>query len=143
MPVITTRAVGRRRPLLEDWSLDLPPDLRRGGEPLTLRALIDRVVRQQVAAFRRRQRDNQFIRVLTSQEIAEGEKRGKIMPGASEVKPQEVDDEQAVGAALQAFEDGLYLVLIDGEEQTSLDREIFLNDESQVVFLRLTMLAGG
>ena len=67
MPVITTRAVGRRRPLLEDWSLDLPPDLHRGGEPLTLRALIDRAVRQQVAAFRQRQWGNQFIRVLTSQ----------------------------------------------------------------------------
>jgi len=143
MPVITTRAVGRRGPLLKDWSFDLPPDIGGGEEPLTLRTLIDRIVRQQVAAFRKRQEENQFIRVLTTREIAEGAQRGKILPGASEVKPQVVDDEQAVGAALQAFEDGLYLVLIDGDEQTSLDGEIFLSDDSQVVFLRLTMLAGG
>jgi hypothetical protein len=143
MPVITTRAVGRRRPLLADWSFELPPDARGGDEPLTLRALIDRIVRGQVAAFRKRQEASQFIRVLTATQIAEGAKRGKILSGGSEFKPQEGDDDQAVGAALQAFEDGLYLVLIDGEEQTSLDREIFLGEESQIVFLRLRMLAGG
>jgi len=51
----------------------------------------------------------------------------------------------AIGAALhrEMKKDNSATVLIDGDEQTSLDREIFLSDDSQVVFLRLTMLAGG
>ena len=56
---------------------------------------------------------------------------------------QKVDEEDAVGAALQAFEDGLYLVVLDGEEQRELDREVYLQPDSRVTFVRLAMLAGG
>jgi hypothetical protein len=44
---------------------------------------------------------------------------------------------------LQAFEDGLYLVVLDGQEQRSLDAQLFLQPDSRVAFVRLTMLAGG
>jgi hypothetical protein len=55
---------------------------------------------------------------------------------------QSVDPGQAVAAALLAFEDGLYLVILDGEEQRELDRQIFLQADSHMVFVRLVMLAG-
>jgi hypothetical protein len=44
---------------------------------------------------------------------------------------------------LQAFEDGLFLVILDGEEQRELDSQIFLQADSHVVFVRMVMLAGG
>jgi hypothetical protein len=43
---------------------------------------------------------------------------------------------------LQGFEDGLYLVILDGEEQRDLDRQVYVTAESRMVFLRLTFLAG-
>jgi hypothetical protein len=48
-----------------------------------------------------------------------------------------------VAAALQAFEDGLYVIIVDGEEQAELDRDVSLQPDSRVTFVRLAMLAGG
>lgn len=56
---------------------------------------------------------------------------------------QNVDVEEAIGVALQAFEDGLYLVIVDGEEKRSLDAQVFVKEDSSVAFVRLVMLAGG
>jgi hypothetical protein len=56
---------------------------------------------------------------------------------------QQVDSDEAVAVALQAFEDGLYFVFVDDLQQTQLDSEVFLKTNSKVVFLRLTALAGG
>jgi hypothetical protein len=47
-----------------------------------------------------------------------------------------------VATALQAFEDGLYLVIIDEVERRSLDEPVHLAEDSQLVFIRLTFLAG-
>lgn len=105
--------------------------------------LIERVVRQQVEAFQQRQADAQVLRVLTSREIAEAAETGRIQMGDRAFGPQNVDADAAVGTALQAFVDGLYLVVIDETEQTDLDREVHLQEDSQIVFLRLTLLAGG
>jgi len=62
--------------------------------------------------------------------------------GGHDLQP-EVDEEAAVAAALQAFQDGLYLVILDGEEQKELERPVRLRAESRLTFLRLTLLAGG
>ena len=42
----------------------------------------------------------------------------------------------------QDFEDGLYRVYIDGEEYTELSGPVSLEENAQVVFLRLVMLSG-
>jgi hypothetical protein len=140
--VITARAVGQRKRLLDDWSIPYPPEFGEGGGPLTLRDLITRVVIESVRAFRKRQAGRRFIRVLSTEAIEAGAERGKIEMGGSDLD-QKVDENVAVTAALQAFEDGLYLVIVDGEQQSELDREVFLRPDSHVTFLRLVMLAGG
>lgn len=48
-----------------------------------------------------------------------------------------------MATALEAFEDGLYLVVVDEREQRSLDAQVFLQPDSTVAFVRLVMLAGG
>jgi hypothetical protein len=141
MLTISGKALGWKKPLFADWSIPFPPDVGDGG--LTLRDLIGRVVRAEVEAFRRRQQDRQLFRALTARQIQEGAARGKVEMGGSEVKPQEVDAEQAVAVALEAFEDGLYLVVVDGQEQRQLDAQVHLKEDSRVAFVRLAMLAGG
>jgi hypothetical protein len=141
MLVIETRALGRKRPLLDDWSVDLPPSPDDGDGGLTLRELISRVVRAEVAAFRMRQKDRSLVRVLSAREIADGAARGRVDSGGRPAE-QEVDEEAAVGVALAAFEDGLYLVILDSQEQTELDLPVYPRPDSRLVFLRVAFLAG-
>jgi hypothetical protein len=141
---ITGKALGGRRELFEGFSVPVPPesDDRGGGdEGLTLRRLIGHIVRHEVAQFRKRQEARKFLRVLSEREIEQAAGRGKIESGGNESR-QKVDEEDAVATALQAFEDGLYLVVIDGEEQRELDRQIFVQPDSRITFVRLVFLAG-
>jgi hypothetical protein len=139
---ISGKAIGARRPLFADWSVPLPPDWG-DAEGRTLRDLIDCVVRLEVCAFRERQSERQLFRALTARAIADGAEKGKIEMGGSEVPPQSVDEDEAVAVACRAFEDGIYLVVIDGAQQREIDREIYLRPDSHVTFVRLTLLAGG
>ena len=88
--------------------------------------MIDAIVRGETAAFRLRQQDRRFTRALTSHQIAEGAEAGRISMGKSDVPIHAVNADAAVAAAWTAFEDGLYLVSIDGEEQKSLDQQIYV-----------------
>jgi hypothetical protein len=142
MLTISGKALGSRRPLFADWSLPIAPEMRVDGG-VTLRKLIERVVREQVRAFKSRQADNQILRALTSRQIEAAAEKGKVTMGESDVGVQEVNEDAAVANAWQAFEDGIYLVVIDDVEQKQLDGQLYLNEESRVTFLRLTMLAGG
>ncbi len=143
--VISTKALGRRKNLLEDFSTPIPPaepgdDGGDGG--LTLRDLIERVVVEQVKLFRERQQNRKFIRALTEQQIEEGAAKGKIEMGGRDLD-QQVDTDHAIGNALQAFEDGIYLVSIDGRRYRELDEQVYLQPGSHVTFIRLVLLAGG
>lgn len=139
---IQTRLVGSRKPLLDDWSIPLPPELGDGEGRITLRELIVRVVLAEVQAFRVRQSEQRFLRVLTQRQMEDDAARGRVLSGQRELPPQSVDEDQAIGTALQAFEDGLYLVMIDDQLQRRLDSEVHLRPDSRVTFVRLTMLAG-
>lgn len=143
MVLVEARTLGREKPLVPEWSVPVPigPD-DDGDGGLTLRELIERIVVAEVQAFRERQEATRFVRVLTEREIAAGRERGRIDPGGRELH-QQIDVERAVAAALQGFEDGLYLVLLDGEERTDLEESVYVRAESRLVFLRLTFLAGG
>jgi hypothetical protein len=139
---IETRVLGKKARPLDGWSVPALPgvDDREGGG-LTLRDLIARIVRYEVGEFRKRERGRRLLRVLSNTEIADAAARGKVDPGGRpEAGP--VDEDVAVGIALQGFEDGLYLVILDGEEQRDLDKQVYVTPDSRVVFLRLTFLAG-
>lgn len=141
--VVQTRQLGSRRKLLEDWSCDLPPqdDAGFGDGGLTLRELIERIVQREVKAFRDRQNRNRLVHVLSAHEIEAQAEKGRVLSGGSELA-QTVDEEAAVATALQAFEDGLYIVILDEREQRDLGARVYLQEDSTLVFLRLTFLAG-
>ncbi len=143
MLLVETRVLGRKSRPLDRWSVPVPPELGDGGDDggLTLRELIARIVHAEVEAFEARQRARRVVRFLTDQEIRDGAARGRVDPGGREPSAP-ADVESAVAAALQGFEDGLYLVILDGEEQRDLDAQVYLTEDSRIVFLRLTFLAG-
>src|SRR5689334_10932369 len=140
--VIETRIAGKKARALDRWSVPTPPAANDGGGGgITLRDLITRVVRAEVAAFDKRDHARQFVRVLSDTEIADGAARGKVDPGGHE-RTGPADESAAIGAALQGFSDGLYLVILDGVEQRELDAQVYPKPDSRLVFLRLTFLAG-
>ena len=145
--IISGKAIGRRKPLFEDWSITIPPDSGTdgggGGDGgITLADVIERIVREEVKAFRNRQINRQFLRALTASDVESAAEKGKIEMGGSEVGLQQVDDDQAVATALTAFEDGMYLVVIDEVEQKDLQQQVYLQPDSRITFIRLTLLSG-
>ncbi|MCA9278625.1 MAG: hypothetical protein R3B58_03335 [Phycisphaerales bacterium] len=137
---ISTRTLGKVKPLLGDFEVSPPDDLHDDGQ-LLLRQLIEHVVTSQVEAYNTRQESRRFDRILSAPRIESDAKKGKVSPeGRADITVADIDN--AVGAALQAFEDGLYLVIIDDVERRSLDEPVYLSPSSRMVFVRLTFLAG-
>jgi hypothetical protein len=98
-----------------------------------------------VSAFEKRQEKRRLDRVLSPRDMETGEAKGKISPEGRDPKlppPKPVDRAAAVQTALEAFVDGLYLVVIDGDEYRDLEQIVRLTDESKLTFIRLTFLAG-
>lgn len=144
MPLtISARALGSRRPIFADWSIPFHPihDGDPGDHGLTLRDLIDRIVRAEVAAYETRREARRLDRVFTKHQIDAQAAAGRVAPEGRETPPAPSPDE-AVAAALVAFEDGLYIVAIDGREVRSLDEQVFITTDSRVTFIRLVFLAG-
>jgi hypothetical protein len=136
------KVIGQKRPLFTDWHIKLLPIDDSQGDHLKLRDLIRSIVANEVDAFQTRQEQRKLAQVMSKQKIEQGAQKGKIDPGEKEFQ-QSVDVEDAVAVALQALEDGLYYVFVDEVQQMHLDGEVFLKNNSRVVFLRLTALVGG
>jgi hypothetical protein len=108
----------------------------------TLTELLTRIVTLEVNAFRERQADNQFLRVLTETQLLEASETGKISLGGQEFT-QEVNVDDAIQTAIQAFQDGLYYVF-NGETQIEyLTDVVNLELRQDIMFLRLVALVGG
>jgi hypothetical protein len=140
---IETKTLGQRRPALDAWHMPvtLSLDPAAATPALPLRDLLTAIVTAEVAAFHDRQQARRLDRVLAPEQIEDGAARGKINAGATE--PQAVSLADAITTALQAFEDRLYLVLVDGAPAQSLDEHVAVGAGSRVSFVRLVPLIGG
>jgi hypothetical protein len=129
-----------RRERLPSFGVPLPDGATDGG--LTLRQLIALAVREELAAFSERRVERTFAQVLTEQRLAAGLAAGRIDSGQRHTAPPPSPD-VAVGTAIEAFEDGLFLVLVDGRQETELDAQVLVAADSTVTFVRLVALSGG
>ncbi len=152
-PVITVeaRVVGQRKPLISGWQVPLYtlPSEGAGGSLLLLRDLISHIVRQEVRAYLQRQDERKLIRVLSPEQIRESAAWGKVEMGgvheglAGRAAGEELTEEAAIATALQAFEDGLYFVFLDDQQQQDLAAPVMVRPAGKVTFIRLVALAGG
>ncbi len=138
---IEGKQIGGKKDLFPRQLLTIPIDWVKSS-PISLRTLITHLVRQEVATFEERQSANRFFRVLTAVQIETEKPTGRIDPAAKATK-QSIDSDQAVRTALQAFEDGLFFVFVDGDQIEELDDPVTLAAESTLRFIRLVALAGG
>ena len=108
-------------------------------QPQTLREFLSATVTICVNDYIERSR--QGACVLTEENIHDMADVGKIAFGII-YGNQEPDVEEAIAVAVQAFEDGLYRVFVNGEETEQLDGRLALQEGDEVSLIRLTMLAG-
>ncbi|MBK8915107.1 MAG: hypothetical protein IPM64_11010 [Phycisphaerales bacterium] len=129
--------------MFEDFSIPPPAEVGEGG-PITLRDLIAHIVRIEVAAFEERRHARRIDRVLSTAQIEREAARGRISPEGQDPRrpPAAVDVETAIATALEAFADGLYLVIIDDLEYRELGAIVCVGPDSRITFVRLTFLAG-
>jgi hypothetical protein len=109
------------------------------GDPFRVRHLITKLVVETLRDFHLREGARSFA-VLTTEKIAEGLTKGRF--GSAREEAQKVDVDQAIGQALQAFEDGLFLLFVDEIEKRDLEELVVLKIDSQVTIIRLVALAG-
>lgn len=108
-------------------------------EPFRVRDLITKLVAESVRDFHVREKDR-AIQFLTPERIDQGLEQGRF--GSPREEAQRVETDVAIGQALQAFEDKLYLLFIDDTEKRSLEELVVLQPETVVTIIRLTALAG-
>jgi len=142
MVSIQGKSVGGRKRLFDDFSVPIAK-LQSPDNTSNLSELIKAIVTDQANEFSKRQTENQLLRVLTSDEIQDGLHAGKISSGSTDVPKQPVDITQAVASAIDAFSDGLYYVFIDSTQITTLEEKFRLEENSRIMFVRLTLIAGG
>lgn len=81
------------------------------------------------------------ITALSNEEISAGKLNGKIA-FQSLYNDHSQSLSSAIATMLQDYEDGLFRVFLQGEECTGLDGDLRIQDNDELVFLRLIMLAG-
>jgi hypothetical protein len=105
-------------------------------ERIDVRELIRSRVYQEVQDFNRDTRG--LFRGLVQPTDAE-----QTLNGFRLRKPRQLNWKEQFDKAIDAFETGRVLILVDDKQASSLDDEIELRPGTDVTFLRLTPLVGG
>jgi hypothetical protein len=105
-------------------------------ERIDVRELIRSRVYQEVQDFNRDQRSE--FRGLVQPTDAE-----QTLNGFRLRSPRQINWKEQFDKAVEAFEAGRILILVDEKQVSSLDEEIELRAGTDVAFLRLMPLAGG
>ncbi len=137
---ISVKQLGKKYPILQEKSIEIGTSKAK----IFVNELLELVVEQQVKQF-----------LSSSFEIDDEDKThlpkdnylpilidtGKVGFGAvyNHKKP---NVEVAQQTAIQAFEDGIYVVFYGDEQLEKLNQEIDLTEKKIITFIRLTFLAG-
>lgn len=132
--LVKVKAIAKRKPVIDTIVIEIPDQISTSNQ------LIEAIVRQNVRAFNDRTTKADLVGYLTDDEIANQITTGRVEFGNLKNKRQQ-DEHQAVKNALQCYEDGIFRLLI-GEECVEFNQPIQLHENDQLVFIRLTMLAG-
>lgn len=133
---VQAKVTGQRRASGHEVVVELPE-----GE-VRARDLLSAVVGAEVAAFDRRAEEQTFLRVLTEGGLAAGLAAGRVSSGGAEPAARP-DPDDAIAAALLAFEDGIVKVFVGDDEVVDLAAPVAVRPGVELLFLRLVPLAGG
>lgn len=134
---VKIKQASKRRLVIEKQ----PIDIANIGNAPTLRALISAVVTQQVAAFNAKMLDAPILFFLTDHQIKDAAATGKVGFGAIHTEGK-ADLHKSIKVAVDAHNDGLFVVAVNDIIIEELDDFVVLNQDAVVTFIRLTLLIG-
>ncbi len=114
------------------------------NKPSTVRQLIEESVKTCVREYNERLNDSNNggnPDPLSKEQIDDMSDIGKIAVGIN-YGEKEADEKEAIDTATLAYEDGLYRIFIGTDEVGELNSKISLEENAEVTFIRLVMLAG-
>ena len=112
------------------------------GTPHTVRELIEMAVSTCVREYNRRVREGENKTLpLSPEDIEQMTEIGRVAFGIN-YGGREADASQAVGTAVQAYEDGLIRIFIGDDDAGDIDSTVSISENDTVTFIRLVMLAG-
>jgi hypothetical protein len=144
MITISLKSITRKNPTVREHPVELSLQPDEHGN-ISAGKLISTLVLHEVDAFRQRQEKSLILGTLTAEKIEEGRDEGKIVSLAQEDTPAQppVNENRAIKTALQAFEDGLYYMLVNNINIRDLNETIPINQDIHIMFVKLTALEGG
>lgn len=86
--------------------------------------------------------ENHTLRALSQQELDEMVENGKVSFGFKYRAQGEIDRKEAVKVALEAFDDGLFVLFVGKIKYTSQNDVLNLKGGENISLIRLTMLTG-
>lgn len=132
---VNVKQLGKRIYSVEP--VDFPLDCR----PETAGELICAAVRTSVKQYNERIKRTEMGKPLDKETESAFEKAGKIAFGLP-FSDKKADADIAQQTALSAYRDGLFRMFIGDEEIEDENTKIELSEQSEVMFIRLAMLAG-
>jgi len=129
------KAAGRRRAVLEQVEATLPDEVS------SLEEAIRAIVTDQVTRFNARSIDESIFPYLSPEQLEEQAEQGKV-GFQTAYNERKADVSIAVQTALQAFEDGIYKVLVNDQVIERLDAPLIIAPGAVFTFIRLTLLSG-
>lgn len=132
---VNLKSIGKRKSAVK------PEIYQIQGQPASVRELICAVTESEVQAFFESARSTELLRCLTKDQIDEQARAGRVSFG-SVYGEAEVELKKAQDNAVQCFEDGIYRIFMDGRPLEALDEAVCITEDSELTFVRMTMLAG-
>lgn len=132
---VNVKQLGKRKNTVEKKSFEL------ASVPVNTAQLITAVVVRQVDEYNQRLSQNDVLKYLTTEEMEDKSASGKI---SFDINYNNLPAEayKATQNALLSFQDGIFRVFINDRELETLEQTILLNENDEITFIRLTMLAG-
>lgn len=132
---IYIKKAGKNRPEAAPVLYEYPDTIK------TVRELVEETVRISLQNFEKKRSEAAILRMLSREEQQEKAKSGKIAFGAlsDNARP---DFNRAVEIAWQCLEDGTAVLFVDGERKEKLDMPVFLQEGSELTFVKMAMLVG-
>ena len=106
-----------------------------------VRALIMETVKYCVESYNQRAENVDVLSVFSKEQIDDKAMSGKIAFGVN-YGENKADLQKAEDDAIEAFNDGVAVLLIDDERAEELDQKIDLKNIGSLTFIKLIMLAG-
>jgi len=132
---VNLKKIGKLRNSIEKIEFNLSENLN------TVEELIADTVKICVAQYNNRKDNSELLKNLSKSEIDDLASIGKVSFGVN-YGENYANTEKAVKNALQCFEDGIFRVFINEKNYESLKETIEINENDELTFVRLTMLAG-